>query len=88
MLQTPLINVMRRAAEAASRHLLRDFGEVAALQVSRKGASDFVSSADLRAQTILQESLSQARPDYLFIGEELKQHSTKRLRRNRTGLGG
>ena len=71
MLQTPLINVMRRAAEAASRHLLRDFGEVAALQVSRKGASDFVSSADLRAQTILQESLSQARPDYLFIGEEL-----------------
>ena len=80
MLQTPLINVMRRAAEAASRHLHRDFGEVTALQVSRKGASDFVSSADLRAQAILQESLHQARPEYLFIGEESKEAIPNKLK--------
>ena len=79
MLQTPLINVMRRAAEAAARHLYRDFGEVAALQVSRKGPSDFVSSADLRAEEILRDSLCQARPDYLFIGEEAEDQTHKKL---------
>ena len=45
---TPLINVMNNAARKASRLLMRDFGEVEQLQVSRKGPGDFVSEADKR----------------------------------------
>ena len=44
-----LLNVMIAAARKTARTLSRDFGEVEALQVSRKGAADFVSAADLRA---------------------------------------
>ena len=47
------INVMIRAADRAARGLKRDFGEVANLQVSRKGPADFVSAADLRAEQVL-----------------------------------
>ena len=41
---------MVRAAEKAARTLVRDFGEVEQLQVSKKGPADFVSSADLAAE--------------------------------------
>ena len=44
------INVMVRAAERAGRALIRDFGEVDNLQVSKKGPGDFVSAADLKAE--------------------------------------
>lgn len=64
------INVMVRAADKAARQLRRDFGEVENLQVSRKGPADFVSAADLRAEKILREELSRARPDYGFLMEE------------------
>jgi myo-inositol-1(or 4)-monophosphatase len=71
MSATPaIINVMTRAAEAASKSLLRDFGEVENLQVSQKGPSDFVSAADLRAEKILYEELKRARPNYDFVMEE------------------
>ena len=49
-LRSALINVMAAAALKASRGLLRDFGEVEQLQVSKKGPADFVSAADLRAR--------------------------------------
>ena len=41
---------MVRAAERAGRALIRDFGEVDNLQVSKKGPGDFVSAADLNAE--------------------------------------
>ena len=41
--RSALINVMQKAATAASRGMLRDFGEVENLQVSRKGPADYVS---------------------------------------------
>ena len=66
----PIINVLSRAAEKAGRSLVKDFGEVEHLQVSRKGPADFVSVADIRAQEILHEELSKARPDYAFLAEE------------------
>ncbi|MGR4000797.1 MAG: inositol monophosphatase [Alphaproteobacteria bacterium] len=69
-LETPHLNVMLRAAERAARSLRRDFGEVHALQVSRKGPSDFVSLADTRAEEILHDELHYARPDYGFLMEE------------------
>ena len=68
--RTPLINVMVRAAERAGRALIRDFGEVEQLQVSRKGPADFVSNADLKAEKIVRYELSKARPDYGFLMEE------------------
>jgi myo-inositol-1(or 4)-monophosphatase len=65
-----LVNVMMRAAEKAGKSLRRDFGEVEQLQVSRKGPADFVSAADLKAQSILREELEKARPDFGFLMEE------------------
>jgi myo-inositol-1(or 4)-monophosphatase len=70
MIRTPLMNVMTAAAQKAARGLKRDFGEVALLQVSRKGPADFVSAADKKAEKILFEELSRARPGYGFLMEE------------------
>ena len=69
-IKSALINVMFNAAEKASRRMMRDFGEVENLQVSRKGAADFVSQADLNAEEILREELSKARPGWNFLMEE------------------
>ena len=68
--RSALITVMTRAADKAARRLRRDFGEVENLQVSKKGLADFVSAADLRAEQILREELSRARPDYGFLMED------------------
>jgi len=65
-----LLNVMIDAARKAARGLARDFGEVSELQVSKKGAGDFVTNADLKAEQTLFEILSKARPGYSFLGEE------------------
>ena len=68
--QSALLKVMSDAARKAARGLNRDFGELAELQVSRKGAADFVSAADIKAEQSLFESLTKARPGYSFLGEE------------------
>ena len=68
--RSALINVMVKAAGKAARGLVRDFGEVEQLQVSRKGPADFVSTADLKAEKALREELSKARPAYGFLMEE------------------
>jgi len=70
MIQSAIINVMRAAVEKAGRALRRDFGEIEQLQVSQKGQGDFVTNADLRAEKILFEELSTARPGYGFLMEE------------------
>ena len=68
--QSALLKVMSDAARKAARGLNRDFGEVAELQVARKAPADFVSAADLKAEQVLFEALSKARPGYSFLGEE------------------
>lgn len=70
MLHSPLINVMVKAARKAARGLVRDFGEVENLQVSRKGPADFVTAADRKSEEVLHEELSFARPDFGFLMEE------------------
>ena len=55
--RSALINVMHKAATAASRNMLRDFGEVENLQVSRKGPADFVSRVDTNAERIIKAEL-------------------------------
>lgn len=64
------LNVMVKAARKAGRSLLKDFQEVENLQVSVKGAGDFVSKADIAAEKIVKNELSQARPTYGWLGEE------------------
>ncbi len=69
-LRSALINVMVAAAQKASRKLLRDFGELENLQVSKKGPADFVSAADKTAEDTLHRELRKARPNYGFLLEE------------------
>ncbi|HYM04416.1 MAG TPA: inositol monophosphatase family protein [Stellaceae bacterium] len=69
-LRSALVNVMAQAAKKAARGLLRDFGEVEQLQVSRKGPADFVTNADIKAEKILRQELSKARPSWGLLMEE------------------
>ena len=64
------LNIMIRASEKASKILIRDFGEIEKLQVSKKGPADFVTNADLKAEKIILEELKKARPNYSIISEE------------------
>ena len=64
------LNVMIKACEKASKILIRDFGEIEKLQVSKKGPTDFVTNADLKAEKIIIEELKKARPNYSIISEE------------------
>ncbi len=64
------LNVMLKAARKAGRILVKDFGEVENLQVSMKGAGDFVSRADIAAEKIIKGELMGARPSYGWLAEE------------------
>jgi myo-inositol-1(or 4)-monophosphatase len=68
--RSAIIHVMTGAALKAARGLVRDFGEVEQLQVSRKGPGDFVSTADHKAEKTLRAELSKARPAFGFLMEE------------------
>jgi myo-inositol-1(or 4)-monophosphatase len=64
------LNIMMKAARKAGRSLVKDFREVENLQVSSKGAGDFVSRADIAAEKIIRDELMAARPNYGWVGEE------------------
>ena len=64
------LNIMIKAAEKASKSLIRDFGEVEKLQVSKKGPYDFVTKTDKHVEKILIEELSKIKKNYSFITEE------------------
>ncbi|MBU2956370.1 inositol monophosphatase family protein [Paracoccus sp. 1_MG-2023] len=64
------LNIMIKAARKAGRSLVKDFREVENLQVSIKGAGDFVTRADREAERIIKEELRGARPSYGWLGEE------------------
>ena len=61
---------MIKASEKASKILIRDFGEIEKLQVSKKGPSDFVTNSDLKVEKIILDELIKARPNYSIISEE------------------
>ncbi len=61
---------MIKASEKASKILIRDFGEIENLQVSKKGPSDFVTNSDFKVEKIIIEELKKARPNYSIISEE------------------
>ena len=64
------LNIMIKASEKASKILIRDFGELEKLQVSKKGPKDFVTNADIKTEKIIIEELKKARPNYSIISEE------------------
>ena len=64
------LNIMIKAVEKASKSIIRDFGEVEKLQVSKKGPRDFVTKTDRHVERILIEELSNTKKNYSFITEE------------------
>jgi myo-inositol-1(or 4)-monophosphatase len=62
---------MIKAVEKASKSVIRDFGEVEKLQVSKKGPRDFVTKTDKHVEKILIEELSKAKKNYSFLSEEI-----------------
>jgi myo-inositol-1(or 4)-monophosphatase len=61
---------MEKAAEKAAVRLVRDFGELEKLQVSRRGFNNFVTSADKNSESKIIYELSRARPEFSLLCEE------------------
>ena len=61
---------MIKACEKASKVIIRDFGEVEELQVSKKGPRDFVTKTDKRVENILIDELSKNKKEFSLITEE------------------
>ena len=61
------INVLEKICDKVSKVIIRDFGEIEKLQVSRKGPGDFVTKTDKKVEKIIIEELEKARPKYGFI---------------------
>lgn len=70
MAHSAILHVMSEAAIKASKGLVRDFGEIDQLQISKKGPANFVTTADVRTEKLLQAELKKARPDFGFLLEE------------------
>ena len=65
---SPNLNIMIKACEKSAKVLVRDFGEIENLQVSRKGPRDFVTNADMKVEKILINELSKKK--FSIISEE------------------
>ena len=64
------INIFEKAARKAGKILVRDFGEIENLQIQSKSVGDFVTSADLKVEQSLLETLKYYYPKANFITEE------------------
>jgi myo-inositol-1(or 4)-monophosphatase len=68
--RSPELDAMIRAATLAAEGLAAAASRPDLLVVREKGASDFVSNADLRSQDTIRAELSRACPDHGFLLEE------------------
>ncbi len=64
------LNIMIKAAEKASKAVVRDFGEIEKLQVSKKGPNEFVTKTDRHVEKVLIDELSKMKKNYSFYSEE------------------
>ena len=64
------INIFEKAARKAGRILTRDFGEIENLQIQSKSVGDFVTSADLKVEKSILETLKYYYPDVNYLTEE------------------
>ena len=71
------LNIMIKASEKASKILIRDFGEIEKLQVSKKSQRDFVTNADLKIEKIIIEELVKARPNFSLL---VKKEDKKKIK--------
>ena len=71
------LNLMIKAVEKASKSVIRDFGEIEKLQVSKKGPHDFVTKTDKYVEKILIEELSKTKKNYSFLSEEVGEINNK-----------
>jgi len=67
---SPNLNIMIKVAEKASKVLIRDFGELENLQVSKKGPRDFVTNSDKKVEKIILEELEKSKKNFSFLSEE------------------
>ena len=68
---------MIKAAEKASKSIIRDFGEIEKLQVKKKGPKDFVTKTDKHVEKIIIEELSKIKKNYSFLSEEVGKINNK-----------
>ena len=71
------LNLMIKAAEKASKFVIRDFGELEKLQVSKKGPRDFVTKTDKKVEKILIDELSKTKKNFSFLSEEIGEIKNK-----------
>ena len=64
------INIFEKAARKGGRILSRDFGEIENLQIQSKSVGDFVTSADLKVEQSILETLKYYYPDANYLTEE------------------
>jgi len=74
---SPNLNVMIKASEKASKVIIRDFGEIEKLQVSKKSPTDFVTNTDLKVEKIIITELKKAKPNFSLISEESGEENNK-----------
>ena len=67
---SPNLNIMIKVCEKASKILIRDFGELENLQVSKKGPKDFVTNSDKKVEKILIEELLKHKKNFSVLSEE------------------
>ena len=71
------INVLEKVCNKASKIIIRDFGEIEKLQVSKKGPGDFVTKTDKKVEQIIIEELEKARPGFNILLKKVVQQKTK-----------
>ena len=71
------LNIMIKASEKASKVIIRDFGEIEKLQVSKKSPTDFVTNTDIRVEKIIIEELKKAKPNFSLLSEEAGEENNK-----------
>ena len=71
------LNIMIKASEKASKIIIRDFGEIEKLQVSKKSPTDFVTNTDIRVEKIIIEELKKAKPNFSLLSEEAGEENNK-----------
>ena len=67
---SPNLNLMIKAAEKASKILIRDFGELEKLQISIKGPNNFVTNADRKVEEIIIQELEKSKKNFSILTEE------------------
>ena len=63
---SPALTLLVSAVKKTGQSLTRDFNEIEKIQSSVRGSTDFARSAVVRAEKILRQELSKARPAYPF----------------------